>query len=408
MEDHSETRRSWQALAVLAALAVVSLCAGAAAGSAADTDPTPAAAPAAAPTPAAVVPNDYADAAAWLCRPGKADSACAQTQDTSSVAGDGRVTRQAYHADADAKVDCFYVYPTTSEDQTPNSDMQPGNEILATAREFGAFGASCRQFAPLYRSITLRGLRSALLGFPLAGLDPALAYNDVRDAWAYYLAHDNHGRGVVLIGHSQGGQILSHLLASEIEGKPAQQQLVAALLLGANVMVPPGKDVGGSFKAIPLCRSAGQTGCIIAYSTYRATLPPSTDPPAHFAQANDGLVAACTNPAALGSDDKALLDARFSTGKIAWSKTATIDTPYVRVPGLVSGQCVSRGDYRYLEISLDAKAGDARTADIPGDLIIFGRPDPLWGLHAADMPLAMGNLIDLVGRQAQAWKAAHR
>ena len=46
---------------------------------------------------------------------------------------------------------------------------------------------------------------------------------DVEAAWDDYLARDNKGRGVVLIGHSQGSGILKQLIAREIEGQPAQR-----------------------------------------------------------------------------------------------------------------------------------------------------------------------------------------
>ena len=78
--------------------------------------------------------------------------------------------------------------------------------------------------------------------------DRALAYNDIVDAWHYYLQHDNDGRGVVLIGHSQGSGVLTQLIRDEIDGKPVQSTIVSALLLGTNVAVPRGKDVGGAFQ----------------------------------------------------------------------------------------------------------------------------------------------------------------
>jgi len=122
-------------------------------------------------------------------------------------------------------------------------------------------------------------------------------YADVLEAWRWYLAHESGGRGVVLIGHSQGAVMLTKLLSEEIDGKPVQQQLVSALLLGGLVMVPPGKDVGGSFKSLPLCRSDRQLGCVIAYATFRDRLPPPAT--SRFGRAANGLRAACVNPANL-------------------------------------------------------------------------------------------------------------
>src|SRR5579864_7353756 len=94
----------------------------------------------------------------------------------------------------------------------------------------------------------------------------ALGTEDVRDAWRYYLEHDNKGRGFVLIGHLQGSFVLAELIRQEIDGKPVQSRLVSAMLLGTTVAVPRGKDVGGSFEHIPLSHSAVATGCVITYA----------------------------------------------------------------------------------------------------------------------------------------------
>src|SRR5262249_38523795 len=151
-------------------------------------------------------------------------------------------------ANAKAPVDCFYVYPTVSTDATGNSDMIPGPEEKAVVRaQFARFAGKCRPFAPIYRQITLTALRALIGGNPIP-MDRALAYNDVLDAWNYYLEHDNQGRGVVLIGHSQGSAVLTQLIKSEIDGKPVQSRIISALLLGTSLPVPKGKDVGGAFQ----------------------------------------------------------------------------------------------------------------------------------------------------------------
>src|SRR4029078_12077018 len=99
-------------------------------------------------------------------------------------------------------------------------------------------------------------------------------YNDVLDAWNYYLKNDNAGRGVVLIGHSQGSGVLTQLIRNEIDGKPIQERVISAILMWTSLPLPRGKDVGGAFKKMPLCHSANQTGCVIAYASFRATSPP--------------------------------------------------------------------------------------------------------------------------------------
>ncbi|MBT2187148.1 DUF3089 domain-containing protein [Sphingobium nicotianae] len=246
---------------------------------------------------------DYARFDHWLCRPGNM-TACTPPLDATIIAPHGRLTVERFKADAHPKVDCFYVYPTASLDPASNSDLVPGNgnleEIPTVRAQFARMASVCRLFAPMYRSRT-----TTALGRKMPPGDPKMAYDDVAKAWAYYLTHDNHGRGVVLVGHSQGSGILRELIRKEIDGKPAQKLLVSALLAGNDVGVPPGRDVGGDFTSIPLCRSTTQTGCLVAWNSYRASAPP----PANAvlgAPRKDGLVNACVNPAAPGGGDVAL------------------------------------------------------------------------------------------------------
>src|ERR1044072_7704657 len=228
-------------------------------------------APAASATPPAK--NDYANGDTWLCRPGRQD-ACSVDLTTTVVAANGKLTRETWAPNPNAPIDCFYVYPTVSNDPTPNSDMIAGPEEKAVVRaQFARFGSQCRVYAPLYRQGTLTALRAGIAGKPMA-VDRALTYNDVVAAWNYYLEHDNNGRGVVLIGHSQGSGVLTQLIRAEIDGKPVSAKLISALLLGTSLPVPKGKDVGGAFQHIPLCHSATHTGCVIAYASFRSTIPP--------------------------------------------------------------------------------------------------------------------------------------
>ncbi|MGE3303532.1 MAG: DUF3089 domain-containing protein, partial [Hyphomonadaceae bacterium] len=214
---------------------------------------------AAAAAPAA---NDYTKPENWVCRPGQEES-CAQPLDATIVAANGDLSIEKFTPDPAAPVDCFYVYPTVSLDPWGNSDMIPGREEKRVSYfQAGRFATHCRLFVPLYRQTTLTALRAFMTGAPMP-TDEALAYGDVRDAWHDYLQRDNGGRGIVLIGHSQGAMLLARLIREEIDGKPLQKRLVSALLLGTSIAVPPGKTKGGAFQSIPLCRKPGQFGCVI-------------------------------------------------------------------------------------------------------------------------------------------------
>jgi len=364
--------------------------------------------------PAPAARNDYSNGDNWLCRPGRQD-ACAVDLSTTVISASGRLTREPWAADPKAPIDCFYVYPTVSNDPTGNSDMIPGPEergvVLA---QFARFATRCRVYAPMYRQVTLTALRAAIAGTPIA-TDRALTYNDVVDAWNYYLEHDNKGRGVVLIGHSQGSVVLTQLIKSEIDGKRVQSRIVSALLMGTNLPVPKGKDVGGAFQHIPLCRAVDQTGCVITYTSFRATAPPPAN--SRFGRVTgENMVSGCTNPAALGGGSgelHAYLGSRgtgiVNTGAAepgSWVRPAQpITTPFVSVPGLLTAECVANESGSYLAVSVHGDPAGPRDSDIVGDVVVNGQVLADWGLHLIDVNLTMGNLLDIVGRQSKAYLA---
>lgn len=352
---------------------------------------------------------DYRNDANWLCRSGRQD-ACTADLSTTVVAADGKRTLEPFKPAKDPKFDCFYVYPTISMDTTPNSDLVPGPEEKRVAQfQAARFGANCRVFAPVYRQVTLTALRSVIGGGKPA-IDRELAFADVKAAWDDYMAHDNKGRGVVLIGHSQGSLILTRLVATAIDGKPAQKQLVSAMLIGSSVPVPIGKTVGGVFPSIPLCRSADQAGCVVTYASFRADSPPP--PNTRFGKGDrPGVEAGCTNPAALGGG-KAVAHAYLNAGgnmmvqgpAEAWSKGgAPVTTPFVSVPGLLSTECVSKDGFNYLAVTVNADPADPRTDTIAGDVKLGATILKDWGLHLIDMNLMQGDLVDLSARQYRAW-----
>jgi hypothetical protein len=357
-------------------------------------------------------PNDYSDAKAWLCRPG-VKGACDVDLTTTVVGADGRLSLEKWTADPNPPIDCFYVYPTVSTDPTPNSDMQPdAAELNVIRQQFARFGSKCRTYAPMYRQVTLAGLRK-VLGGSGGSLDHGLQYDDVRDAWNYYLEHDNKGRGVALIGHSQGSFILAELIRQEIDGKPVQSRLVSAILPGATQAVPRGKDVGGAFQHVPLCHSASETGCVIAYSAFRSTVPPPAN--TLFGKAADKeQTGGCTNPAALGGGSGELhaylsKDGNTIVGTYPPKPWVTpekpIDTPWVSAPGLLTAQCMTNDNATYLEVTVHADPSGMRTGEITGDILANGQVQANWGLHLVDVNLAMGNLVDIVGQQGKAWVA---
>ena len=264
------------------------------------------------PVPEEPVPASSRGAAdgdtVWLCEPGVEPDPCRESLETTVQSEDGSSAVESPGVAERPKIDCFYVYPTVSEDPGENSDLTIDPEHTAIARYQAArFSQRCRVWAPMYRQATLASIAAGTNESRAEAL--RFAYEDVRAAWRDYLANHNDGRGVVLIGHSQGTMMLRQLIREQIDPKPAvRKRLVSALLLGANVTVAEGEPAGGDFRKVPACAKPSQTGCAIAYSTFNETPPENArfGRPVENAASiafdlptGPGYEVLCTNPAAL-------------------------------------------------------------------------------------------------------------
>ena len=347
---------------------------------------------------------DYSRDSAWLCLPGRADT-CSAALPTTALGPNGYGSNGSSTVAKDPPVDCFYVYPTVSSDSGLNSDMVPGREEkLAAETQFARFASVCRPFAPVYRQMTLAAIATYSAGGDIS--DAAkLAYADVQSAWRNYLKTRNDGRPFVLIGHSQGSLMLQQLIAGEIETNPAvAARMKLAIIPGFNVLVPQGKLVGGTFKKTPLCSRPGESGCVIAWSSFREKNAPPEG--AMFGYSDQpGMTVACVNPALPGSKEWVKLDSYWFTrsslpvpgGPVRWSSEGQPPTPYVRTEGLVSAKCVNDGQRGYLSIRTNHAAGEKWTDHIGGEVAVFGMFLPGWGMHLADVAEAEGDLVRQVG-----------
>lgn len=171
---------------------------------------------------------------------------------------------------ADAPVDVFFLHPTTYVgkkgesgwnaplDNSLLNERTDGSTILFQATVFNGAG---KIYAPRYRQahimayFTKKDTTSAK-----EALD--LAYADVKKAFEYYLDNHNQGRPIIIASHSQGTSHAKRLMREFMDGKPLQNRLVAAYLVGIPVEVD-------YFHAIPACKEEGDTGCFVAWRTFK-------------------------------------------------------------------------------------------------------------------------------------------
>ena len=376
---------------------VMALAAGACGSSSkASSSAATTAAPGTTAAPATTTGTAVASNTVWLCFPGRTPDPCAGNLNTTVVKADGTTTVQHAGPDTDPAIDCFYVYPTVSPEPGLNADLtiQTAETSVANAQA-SRFSQDCKVYAPMYRQLTLSAIAP---GSKATAANQALAYGDVQAAWLDYLAHDNHGRGVVLIGHSQGAFMLTALIKQQIDTNPAvRRHLVSAILLGGNITVPVGKEVGGSFQHVPACTSASQTGCVVAYSSFLDP-PPTNSLFGRTGVAGDQVL--CTNPADLGGG-AAPLHPEFPVtdtglvGSIAGT-AAKQGTAWVTYPGLYTGQCQTANGATWLQVT--PTPGDTRPQ-------VTQQLGPTWGLHLVDVNIAYDDLTDLVGDQIKGYRS---
>ena len=349
------------------------------------------------------------DNTVWLCKPGIPNNPCEPGFDTTLISPSGQIVgTQAVKPDKKRKFDCFYVYPTVSDDKTPNSDLSIDPEERSIALYQAArYSLHCRVFAPIYRQLTLGAI---LNGAPIPADAQQIAYGDVAAAWKTYLRKYNQGRGVVLIGHSQGTYVLRELI-HQLD-RPAQEGAQAPGLGGAarrqrdrargrqrrrglqeHPRLPQGEAVRLRDRILQLqCASAGRLDV-------RASGWPRTRPANHRRRAlhEPGGARRRLGVAHLGLPDGAVCAGnddrpRDRSRRPAHALGAT--TPWFQAQAY-TGACDASNDAHVLQIS-----------PVAGAPTLHAVPDATWGLHLVDANIALGNLTDDVAREAKFWLQA--
>jgi pimeloyl-ACP methyl ester carboxylesterase len=348
----------------------------------------------------------------WLCKPSAKHDPCAPGLSTTlynpPLTKPLRVTHPS--AQHNPPIDCFYVYPTVSAQKTGNANLniQPVEKSIALYQA-SRYSQYCRVFAPMYRQVTLDGIG---LGKPTTKPNSELPLKDVTAALRAYLKHYNHGRGFVLIGHSQGSFVLRSVIAKVIDPNPKLRKLlVSAILMGGNVVVKGNTGIGGDFKHIPACRSKTQLGCVIAFSTFDQPVPNGSlfGHPAPLAgeKLPKHAEVLCTNPASLAGGS-GLLDSISPSAPFAphsplaaGIKLLGVDFPepstvYWATQGAYSAKCVDSNGAHVLMIKARHGAPTPKPSPTAG-----------WGLHLLDANIALGNLIAIVHAEAKAFVKRH-
>jgi hypothetical protein len=167
------------------------------------------------------------------------------------------------------QVDVFFVHPTIyygdkHEDQWngPIDDDKLNKKIDESTILFqaSAFNQAGNIYAPRYRQAHIHAYFSKDKSSAKKAFD--LAYSDVKKAFQYYLENYNNNNPFIIASHSQGTDHAQHLIDDFIDNKVLSNKMVAAYLIG----MPIAKN---RFKTIQVCETADQTGCFVAWRTFK-------------------------------------------------------------------------------------------------------------------------------------------
>ncbi len=337
----------------------------------------------------------------WICKPGQADDLCAGTIEGTTNPPPGQAPQPlGYRRPADAPVDCFYLYPTQSDQPGPNADLAKDPPIRrVVVQQARMFSSVCDVYAPMYRQVTLNGDQTSH--------NPSVetAYQSAKAAFQDFLENHNEDRGFIMLGHSQGSAHTARLIDELVDKDPKlRKRFVGAIAPGANIAVPTGEPVGGLFDNVPACTQVGQFGCVIAFSTYndvpgqfaafsRVDFGYWIYPVPRFSASTHEVM--CTNPALLDGGDGTLaplvnFDYLLSTPP---SETAA---PWVGQPDYYRGECKRQDGAHWLNLTKVGLPGDTRP-DL-GAAVASGS-----NYHVPEVNLTEGNLLRIAQLQTDGY-----
>ncbi len=164
-----------------------------------------------------------------------------------------------------AKVDVFFVHPTTFTKGDAwnigidNQEINDKTDDSTIKLQASVFNGSGRIYAPRYRQANLKVFYKET-GTIQAKQALDLAYEDVKNAFQYYLDNFNNNRPIIIASHSQGTLHATKLIKEFFDNPEWKNRLVAAYLVGYAVRP-------NDFQYIPPCKVAIENNCYVSWNT---------------------------------------------------------------------------------------------------------------------------------------------
>jgi hypothetical protein len=169
---------------------------------------------------------------------------------------------------AQKQVDVFFIHPTTLTDNANtnmnadinDADINKKTDDGSMLYQASVFNESCNVYAPRYRQAHIK---TFFIDQQTAKPIFDTAYDDIKNAFEYYLQNENKGKPIIIASHSQGTLHAARLLKEYFENKPLQNKLVCAYIIGLPVFE-------NYFSVLQPCDNKWQTGCFVTWRTFKS------------------------------------------------------------------------------------------------------------------------------------------
>lgn len=282
-----------------------------------------------------------------------------------------------YEKDVDREVDVFLICPTVDTKSETNSfdlnEKLKAHFVNALDMERGIFDETGRLFSPFYR-------QQSINAYKLSGEEKEqakqIAYTDISSAFRWYLDHENNGRGIILAGFSQGGEMCLELLkeyygGESKEAEELREKLVAVYSIGWVVT----DEMTEEYPQIVPASGETETGTVICFDCEDGSLKETIIIPS-------GVTALSINPLNWKTDET-VADKSLNLG-------AVMGIGADPVPKLCGAYIGDRGELVVTDITPE---------DYPPVLDIF----PEGSYHIYDYMFFFTNLKENVAKRTGAW-----
>ena len=279
----------------------------------------------------------------------------------------------------DKEVDVFLICPTVDTESETNAfdlnDKLKGNFLYALDLEKGIYEDTGRLFSPYYRQMSINAYN-----LPEAEREKArqTAYEDVSAAFRWYLDHENDGRGIILAGFSQGGEMCQELLKEYYGGESEEaaalrDRLISVYSIGWSLT----EETTEAYPQIIPASGETDIGTVVSFDCEDGNVTETIIIPA-------GMKALSINPLNWKTDST-VADRSLNLG-------AVMQTDAEPVPELCGAYIGDRGE---LVVT------DVNASDYPPGLDIF----PEGAYHLYDYMFFFTNLKENVAARTAAWLA---